>query len=270
MPNLKFESLEMQPKSVYGDANVHAENADIRPKDNAVNSTNETADIEKSEAVGNRSGCDNENCIVTANIVAITKSQLTSGSSPRFMFIVELKWSDGHTSYIARDHDDFFRYHCWLLDTFQEEAGYAKSGRQIPLLPGKKFFRNDLSLAEERKPLLNAYLSGVIKLKRISESTRAQAFFKRRPGDPNDDEPLLKQNDAETSSIGENAKLFPNDQQPQGTIMLSIPLQTINYHFCVDSEMFYRPFCLKVSSTKDLNTFLQHVDYEVMNHGTMN
>ena len=135
---------------------------------------------------------------------------------------------------------------------------------------GKKFFRNDLSLAEERKPLLNAYLSGVIKLKRISESTRAQAFFKRRPGDPNDDEPLLKQNDAlaETSSIGENAKLFPNDQQPKGTIMLSISLQTINYHFCVDSEMFYRPFCLNFSSTKDLNNFLQHVDYEVMNRGT--
>ena len=141
MPNLKFESLEMQPKSMYGDAIMHTANADNRPNDSVVNSTNETADIEKSQAVGNKSGCDNENCVVATNIVAITKSQLTSGSSPRYMFVVELKWSDGHASYIARDHDDFFRYHCWLLDTFKEEAGYSKSGysksgRQIPLLPG--------------------------------------------------------------------------------------------------------------------------------------
>ena len=98
-------------------------------------------------------------------------------------------------------------------------------GNKYPF-SGKKFLRNDLSLAEERKPLLNEYLNGVIKLKRISESAMAQAFFKRRPGDPNDDEPLLKHHDAvadnETASIGENAQLVPNDQHSEGKIVLFI------------------------------------------------
>ena len=69
-------------------------------------------------------------------IVGINKVQFTSGSAPRFMFIVELKWSDENVSYISRDHDDFFRYHCWILDTFKKEAGLSNHPRIIPFLPG--------------------------------------------------------------------------------------------------------------------------------------
>lgn len=75
---------------------------------------------------------------------------------------------------------------------------------QIFLPSGKKWFRNDLCLAEERKPLIHAYLNGVVKLKRISESQQAQAFFKRRPGDPEREDPLLQSDD--TSTLTESDK----------------------------------------------------------------
>lgn len=142
--------------------------------------------------------------VVAARILAIKKWQLTAGSSPRFMFIVQVKWTDGHVSYISRDHDDFFRYHSWVLDTFHAEAGHLGESRTIPDFPGKKWFRNDLCLAEERKPLIHAYLNGVVKLKRISESQQAQAFFKRRPGDPEREDPLLQSDD--TSTLTESDK----------------------------------------------------------------
>lgn len=75
--------------------------------------------------------------VKATRIVGINKVQFTSGSAPRFMFIVELKWSDDNVSYISRDHDDFFRYHCWILDTFKKEAGLSSNHpRIIPYLPG--------------------------------------------------------------------------------------------------------------------------------------
>lgn len=77
--------------------------------------------------------------VVAARILAIKKWQLTAGSSPRFMFIVQVKWTDGHVSYISRDHDDFFRYHSWVLDTFHAEAGHLGESRTIPDFPGLKY-----------------------------------------------------------------------------------------------------------------------------------
>lgn len=138
MPKIEFGTSEMQPMSTScadanNDACLHDDaNQEYGPRCEIVGSDIET------DSLDNRIDVEygNEACVVSTNIVAITKSQLTSGSSPRYMFVVELNWSDGHTSYIARDHDDFFRYHCWLLDNFRDEAGYAKSARQIPLLPG--------------------------------------------------------------------------------------------------------------------------------------
>ena len=83
-----------------------------------------------------------------------------------------------------------------------------------------------MRLAEERKPLINFYLNNVIKLKRISESKQAQAFFKRRPGDPRENEPLLQNDDVSTDNdspnIRENSKLYNGDQQSKGITTLSL------------------------------------------------
>ena len=136
MPKIVFGTSEMQPMSPCSDDESLHDNQECGPRGENVVSDIETADMDKCESHCDDVKYENEICVISTNIVAITKLQLTSGSSPRYMFVVELKWSDGHMSYIARDHDDFFRYHCWLLDNFPDEAGHAKSARQIPLLPG--------------------------------------------------------------------------------------------------------------------------------------
>ncbi len=59
-------------------------------------------------------------------------------------------------------------------------------------LSGKKWFKNDLELAETRMPLIQAYLNDLIKIEKIGESYQAQAFFSARPGDPSKDDDNLK------------------------------------------------------------------------------
>ena len=59
-------------------------------------------------------------------------------------------------------------------------------------LAGKKWFRNDIALAEERLPLIEAYLNQLTKIKTIGESYQAQAFFGARPGDPKEDDPSMQ------------------------------------------------------------------------------
>ena len=140
MPKIEFGASEMQPMSPCS-ADAHLSDSEVqdhgpRDDDEVDRSDKENADTNSCPSILSKSECADEIFVVSTNIVAITKSQLTSGSSPRYMFIVEVKWSNGHQSYIARDHDDIFRYHCWLLDTFRDEAGHSKSARQIPLLPG--------------------------------------------------------------------------------------------------------------------------------------
>ena len=76
-----------------------------------------------------------------------------------------------------------------------------------------------MRLAEERKPLIQAYLNDVIKLQRISESRPAQTFFRRRPGDPNDDDPLLKNEnlaESEVADFEENLKLVIDQESSKG------------------------------------------------------
>ena len=143
MPKIEFGASEMKPLNpshVNGDAilqdAVHESNGPTFDISALDPTDEEMTDVDSSQSMLERSDSYDHQSVVSTNIIAITKTQLTSGSSPRYMFIVKLKWTDGELSYIARDHDDFFRYHCWLLDTFREEAGHSKSSRTIPLFPG--------------------------------------------------------------------------------------------------------------------------------------
>ena len=84
-----------------------------------------------------------------------------------------------------------------------------------------------MQLAEERRPLMEAYLNKLVKLKAISDSERAQAFFGQRPGDPKQDDPILQgallelANGSESPWTRENTKLVINGtrvESPQGLL----------------------------------------------------
>ncbi len=55
----------------------------------------------------------------------------------RFVFMIELKWSDKTVTYISRDYGDFFKHHRCLVDN---EADVFQQLGNIPPLPGKHFF----------------------------------------------------------------------------------------------------------------------------------
>ena len=82
-----------------------------------------------------------EKYVVKVRVLGIREMKQTSNSvwrsSSRFMFVIELTWSNEDITFICRDHEELFTYHCWLLDTFTTEAGHNGSKRTIPLLPGK-------------------------------------------------------------------------------------------------------------------------------------
>lgn len=64
---------------------------------------------------------------------------------------------------------------------------YDKLMLHFNLLSGRKIFRrNDLALAEERKPDIESYVKNLIKLPpKISQSNILMSFFKRKQSDPN-------------------------------------------------------------------------------------
>lgn len=64
---------------------------------------------------------------------------------------------------------------------------YDKLMLHFNLLSGRKIFRrNDLALAEERKPDIESYVKNLIKLPpKISQSNILMSFFTRKQSDPN-------------------------------------------------------------------------------------
>ena len=146
MPKLEFGSLEMTP--MY---NVSADNE--RRKEELDSPTRiitndlhefdvtmpEADEPTKLEEIPLTESDESTRHVKKSRIIGINKVQLTSGSAPRYMFIVKLDWDDRTVTFINRDHDDFFRYHCWVLDTFKREAGHGDDPRTIPMLPGLCF-----------------------------------------------------------------------------------------------------------------------------------
>lgn len=53
-----------------------------------------------------------------------------------FVFVLEVRWSNGFVGVCRRTHEQLFEFHCRLLDTYPEEA--VKETRTLPMLPGKK------------------------------------------------------------------------------------------------------------------------------------
>lgn len=102
--------------------------------------------------------------LVSGSVVSVAEKDGTG--RPRFTFEMNLGWSDGTESIIFRGYQEFFDFHCQLLDSFPEDAGNIKgSERVIPFLPGKQVFRRSTrNLALQRLPKLHEYLQEILKL----------------------------------------------------------------------------------------------------------
>ena len=99
----------------------------------------------------------------------------------KYAFDIRVEWSDGSISNCERSYQEFFEFHCKLLDRFPQEAGTTVgNARVIPFLPGKKIFRRSTKkLAEERRPQLDEYSKHLVSLpENISGCTFVKKFFK--------------------------------------------------------------------------------------------
>ena len=84
----------------------------------------------------------------------------------RFVFQLNLIWSDHSQSTSYRSYSEFFDFQCDLLAQFPREAGSVKGHeRIIPYLPGKKVFqRSDRRLAESRLAQIDCYMREFVQL----------------------------------------------------------------------------------------------------------
>ena len=114
-------------------------------------------------------------------LLSISLPHITCSYTHRFVFRVDLTWSDGHKTTSFRSYSEFFDLQCELLSQFPLEAGEPKnSQRTLPFLPGKQIFRrSSRQLAEERLPKINNYITELLKLpEHISQCERVLRFFR--------------------------------------------------------------------------------------------
>lgn len=99
----------------------------------------------------------------------------------RFVFQIDLKWSDDSNTTSYRSYSEFFNFQCDLLTEFPKEGGSQKgTERTIPYLPGKKMFqKSNQKLAETRLPHIDAYVKALISMpENVSQSELACRFFR--------------------------------------------------------------------------------------------
>ena len=102
-------------------------------------------------------------------------------SPKRFVYEIQVQWSNSHTTTCYRGYTDFFDFQCELLTTFPMEAGSVKgSERTLPYLPGRKIFqRRTLALAEQRLPQMDQYVKDLIDMpEHISRYEKVLQFFR--------------------------------------------------------------------------------------------
>ena len=99
----------------------------------------------------------------------------------RYVFQINLKWSDDTFSTSYRSYSEFFDYQCDLLIEFPKEAGSQKGhGRTIPYLPGKKIFqKSNKKLALSRLSQIDDYVKALISISgTVMKCDRTCRFFK--------------------------------------------------------------------------------------------
>lgn len=105
-------------------------------------------------------------------------TQLVLTKTSRFVFQIDLKWSDGSSTSSFRSYSEFFNFQCDLLTEFPKEGGSQK--RTIPYLPGKKMFQKSTqTLADTRLPHIDAYVKTLISMpENVSQSELVCRFFR--------------------------------------------------------------------------------------------
>ena len=105
---------------------------------------------------------------------------------------------------------------------------------------------------------MEAYLNKLVKLKPISESERAQAFFRQRPGDPKQDDPILQgallelENGSESPWTRENTKLVINGTgvgSPQGLLKRTYLNSCLTFGYFVATSFFLSPMQMSLEDT---------------------
>ena len=132
---------------------------------------------------------------------AVSEVQEREDTRSRYVFKLEISWSNGEITSCLRGYQEFFEFHCKLLDTFPCEAGSSKDGqRSLPFLPGKQMFRkSNKALALKRLPELNQYVKELVELpEHISRSEQVLRFLR----DEWDEETLELFKSERISSLG--------------------------------------------------------------------
>ena len=122
-----------------------------------------------------------EEDIVYIRAVCVEKVHQRTHNTKRYVFQIDLEWSNGSYSSSFRSYNDFFEFQYELLDFFPMEAGKEKgSERVIPFLPGKKLFRfSTFNLAMERMAQINDFTQKLIALpESISHCDLVLSFFR--------------------------------------------------------------------------------------------
>lgn len=102
-------------------------------------------------------------------------------SPKRFVYEVQVEWSNSTSTTCYRGYTEFFDFQCELIGTFPYEGGMVKGvERTIPYLPGRKIFqRRTAALAQKRLPHINDYVKKLVAMpERISQSVHVLKFFR--------------------------------------------------------------------------------------------
>lgn len=72
-----------------------------------------------------------------AAAIGVRESDRSNRRRGRYLFHVQLTWSNSTVSHSYKSYRELFEFHCALLDLFPKEAGQVpESARSIPYLPG--------------------------------------------------------------------------------------------------------------------------------------
>ncbi|XP_028409924.1 SH3 and PX domain-containing protein 2A-like [Dendronephthya gigantea] len=151
---------------------------------------------------------------ISASICDIREIISGKKSKPVFIITVQSQFKGENASYeITKEYKDFFELQCSILDTFPVESGKNGYERIVPYLPGRKIFqRDDLHLAQERKPGLNKYMLELLKLRKsISQSKLVLDFFAEEEIDKNMDREELVNQSGKESPLSKTTESAPSN-----------------------------------------------------------
>lgn len=123
----------------------------------------------------------------TITSIVVVDAEKRRVPSKHYVYVIQVKWSDGSSIVVYRRYSRFFDLQTQLLDKFPIEGGATDpSLRIIPFLPGKIFFgRSQVrDVAMKRLGEIDAYCKSLLSLpSNISQCEDVLEFFEVEPED---------------------------------------------------------------------------------------